>query len=426
MKFELPRVAERFLKYVKYDTQSAYESDTYPSTSKQLILAKDLAEELKKIGLVDVHMDEYGYVFGRLKANIKGDIPKIGFLAHMDTTPEMTGKNVKAKLIEDYDGGDIVLNKEENIVLSPKDSPELKNYIGETLITSDGTTLLGADDKAGIAEIITAIEYLINNPEIPHGEVKIAFTPDEEVGRGVEYFDIEKFDVDFAYTLDGGPIGEIIYETFNAAMAKLFINGRNVHPGLAKDLMVNSIEVLMDFNSMIPVSEKPEYTEDREGYYHLLLIEGDADKTKASYYIRDHDREKFEGRKEFFMEAVEFINRKYGKNTIEVDMEDQYYNMGDKIKKSMHIVDTAVKAAEEIGLETFFTPMRGGTDGAWLTEDGLPTANLFIGGHNYHGRYEYIPVHSMEKASELIVKIIELYSSNMVKLDRVGRKDKNI
>ena len=407
---ELPKVAQRFLKYVKYDTGSVYESDTYPSTLKQLILADDLVKELKEIGLSDVYRDEYGYVFASLPANIQGDIPKIGFLAHMDTTPEMTGKNVNPQIVEDYNGGDIILNKEGNIVLSPKDSPELKNYIHQTLITTDGTTLLGADDKAGIAEIITAMEFLIDNPQIKHGTVKLAFTPDEEVGRGVLHFDIEKFGADFAYTVDGGPVGEIIYETFNAALAKVTVNGKNVHAGLAKDVMVNSIEVLMEFNSMIPVSQKPQHAENREGYFHILLVNGDTDKTNASYYLRDHDRVKFEDRKLFMEKAAAFINKKYGENTIELEIEDQYYNMGDILKDSMHIVDTAIEAAREIGLEPFYTAMRGGTDGAWLTYGGLPTPNIFIGGHNYHGRYEYIPVNSMEKARNLIVKIVELYA----------------
>lgn len=406
----LPKVAQRFIKYVKYDTQSAYESESYPSTSKQLVLLKDLVEELKAIGLEDVHMDEYGYVFGTLPANVEGDIPKIGFLAHVDTTPEMTGENVNPQVVKNYDGGDIILNEEENIVLSPEQSPELKNYIGQTLITTDGTTLLGADDKAGVAEIVTAMEYLVNHPEIPHGTVRVAFTPDEEVGRGVIHFDIEKFDVDFAYTLDGGPIGTITYETFNAAIAKVVVNGKNVHPGLAKNRMINAIEVLMEFNSMLPVSEKPQYTEGREGYFHLLIINGDVDKTNASFYIRDHDREKFEGRKALMEKAAKFINEKYGENTIEMEIEDQYYNMADILKDHMHIVETAKEAAEQVGLEPFYKAMRGGTDGAWLTYEGLPTPNIFFGGHNFHGRYEYVPVESMEKATEVVVKIIELYA----------------
>jgi len=406
----LPKVAERLINYAKYDTQSAYVSESYPSTSKQLILANHLAEELKQIGLNDVYLDEYGYVFGTLPSNIEEEVPKIGLLAHMDTTPEMNGENVNPQIVEDYDGNDIILNKEKNIILSPKQSPELKNYIGQTLITTDGTSLLGVDDKAGIAEIITAMEYLINNPQIPHGIVKVAFTPDEEVGRGVIHFDIKKFDVDFAYTLDGGPIGELTYETFNAAMAKVEVNGKNVHPGLAKNKMINAIDILMELNSMLPVNQKPQYTENREGYFHALIINGDVDKCYESFYIRDHDRKKFEARKNLMIKAVQFINEKHGENTIELDIEDEYYNMADVLKDVMHIVDISEKAAKEVGIKPYFIAMRGGTDGAWLTYAGLPTPNIFTGGHNYHGRYEYVPVYSMEKAYEVILKIIELYA----------------
>lgn len=406
----LPKVAERLIKYAKYDTQSDYLSESYPSTSKQLILANDLVRELKEIGLQDVYIDKYGYVFGTLPSNIEGNIPKIGFLAHMDTTPEMTGKNVNPQITENYDGNDIVLNKEKGIVLSPKQSPELKNYIGRTLITTDGTSLLGADDKAGIAEIITAMEYLINHPEISHGTVKVAFTPDEEVGRGVKYFDIKKFDVDFAYTLDGGPIGQLVYETFNAAIAKVIVNGKNVHPGLAKNKMINAIDILMELNSMLPANQKPQYTENREGYFHALTINGDVDKSYESFYIRDHDKEKFEARKDLIKKAAQFINEKYGDNTIDLTVEDQYYNMKYVLKDVMHIVDTMEQAAKEVGLTPCFKAMRGGTDGAWLTYAGLPTPNIFTGGHNYHGTFEFIPVHSMEKAVEVIVKIIELYA----------------
>ncbi len=405
----LPKVAKRLIKYAKFDTQSAYESDSYPSTMKQLILANELAQELKQIGLTDVYVDQYCYVFGTLPSNIEGNIPKIGFLAHMDTTPEMTGENVNPQVVENYDGNDIVLNKEKNIVLSPEHSPELKNYIGQTLITTDGNTLLGVDDKAGIAEIITAMEYLISHPEIPHGTVKVAFTPDEEVGRGVIHFDIKRFDVDYAYTLDGGPIGELVYETFNAAIAKVTVNGKNVHPGLAKNKMVNAIDILVELNKMLPANEKPQYTENSEGYFHALIISGDVDKSCQSFYIRDHDIEKFEFRKELIKKAVKFLNEKYGSNTVEMTIEDQYYNMKYVLQNVMQIVDIMEEAAKEAGITPFYKPMRGGTDGAWLTNKGLPTPNIFIGGHNYHGRYEYVPVHSMEKAVEVIVKIIELY-----------------
>jgi len=410
LKKALPKVAERLIKYAKYDTQSAYEPDSYPSTSKQLALTKELVEELKQIGLQDVYMDEYGYGFGTLPSNVGDNAPRIGFLAHVDTTPEFSGKNVNPQVVENYDGNDIILNKEKSIVLSPKQSPELKNYIGKTLITTDGTTLLGADDKAGVAEIITAVEYLINHPDIPHGTVKVAFTPDEEIGRGVIHFDIKKFDVDFAYTLDGGPVGELVYETFNGATAKVVVNGNNVHPGLAKNKMVNAIDVLLEINAMLPASQKPQYTEGREGYFHALTIKGDADKSYESFYIRDHNREKFEGRKELFRSAVQFINEKYGSNTVELSLEDLYYNMGDVLKNVMHIVDTMEEATKEAGLTPYFKAMRGGTDGAWLTYAGLPTPNIFTGGHNYHGKYEFIPVESMEKATEVIVKIVELYA----------------
>ena len=406
----LPVVAERFLKYAKFDTQSAYVSESYPSTSKQLLLAKEIASEIQKIGLSDVYVDDYGYVFGTLPANVEGDIPVIGFLAHMDTTPEFSGKNVNPKIVENYDGGDIFLNKD--CILSPKQSPELSNYIGQTLITSDGNTLLGVDDKAGIAEIITALEYLIINNNIPHGTIKVAFTPDEEVGRGVEYFDIKKFGVDYAYTLDGGPIGELNYETFNAALATVTVNGKNFHPGVAKDKMINAIDIIMELNSMLPMNEKPQYTENREGYYHALLINGDVDKCSESFYIRDHDMDKFQSKKELIKNAVSYLNNKHGENTVELVLEDQYYNLKYKLEDVMFIVDIMEKAVKEVGLKHYYKAFRGGTDGAWLTNQGLPTPNIFIGGHNYHGRFEYVPVYSMEKAVEVIVKIIELYANS--------------
>ena len=406
---KLPGVAQRFIKYVKVDTQSAYVSDSYPSTFKQLNLAEVLVEELKEIGLKDVYMDEFGYVFGTVPANVESKAPKIGFLAHMDTTPEVSGANVKPQVVENYDGNDIVLNKEKNIVLSVEDTPELKNCIGQTMITTDGTTLLGADDKAGIAEIITAAEYLINHPEIPHGTVKVAFTPDEEVGRGVLNFDIKKFDVDFAYTLDGGPLGEYTYETFNAAKADVVINGKNVHPGLSKNKMINSMEILMDLNSMLPLNQRPQYTENREGYFHLLNVSGDVERTEASFYIRDHDKEEFEFKKLLLEKAVEFINVKYRRNVIDMKMEDSYYNMKYILKDKMHIVKTAEKAIEEVGVKPFSKSMRGGTDGAWLTYAGLPTPNIFVGGYNFHSKFECVSVFAMEKASEVIVKIAELY-----------------
>jgi len=407
---QLPKVAERLIRYAKYDTQSAYESNTYPSTSKQLILAGDLAKELEEVGLEDVHIEEFGFVVGTLPSNIDRDVPKIGFLAHFDTTPEFTGTDVKPQIIWNYNGNDIVLNKDQNIVLTAEQSPELLNYIGDTLITTDGTTLLGADDKAGIAEIITAIEYLILHPEIPHGTIKVAFTPDEEIGSGIEKFDIEKFDVNFAYTLDGGPIGELCYETFNGVTVKTTIKGFNVHPGLAKNKMVNAIDIFTELNSMLPANERPQYTENREGYFHALTITGDVEKIESTFYIRDHDRQKLKQRQDLFQKAVAYLNEKYGDSTIEYTFTGYYYNMGDKLKDSMHLVDIMEKAAKEVGLTPYYNPIRGGTDGSWLTEQGLPTPNIFTGGHNYHGKFEFIPVESMEKAVEVIVKIIELHS----------------
>ncbi|MDD4781296.1 MAG: peptidase T [Tissierellia bacterium] len=404
----LPIVAERFIKYARFDSQSKYISDTYPSTSKQLLLAQELASDMQKIGLKDVHVDEYGYACGTLPANVEGNIPIIGFLAHMDTTPEFTAENVNPQIVENYDGGDIVLN--EDCVLSPLQSPELSNYIGQTLITTDGNTLLGVDDKAGVAEIITAMEYLINNNDIPHGTIKVAFTPDEEVGRGVKYFDINKFGVDYAYTLDGGPIGELNYETFNGALAKVTVNGRNVHPGLAKNKMINAIDILMELNSMLPINQKPQYTENKEGYFHALTIEGDVDKCIESFYIRDHDIDKFQSRKELIKNAVDYLKNKHGDNIIELVIEDQYYNMKYKLEDVMFIVDIMEKAAKEVGIKPYYKAFRGGTDGAWLTHEGLPTPNIFIGGHNYHGKYEYVPVYSMEKAVEVVAKIAELYT----------------
>lgn len=406
----MSKVVERFLKYVKYDTKSDENSTSTPSTQGQLVLAKELAKELEDIGLKDISVDENGYVMATLPSNTDKEVPTIGFIAHMDTSPDMSGKDVNPMLIENYDGGDIVLNKEENIVLSPKEFPELKNYIGKTLITTDGTTLLGADDKAGVAEIVTAMEYLINNPEIEHGTIKICFTPDEEIGRGADHFDVEKFNADFAYTIDGGHIGELEYENFNAARANITVNGRNVHPGSAKNKMINSMLIAMELHSMLPVNERPEYTEGYEGFYLLINIEGHVEKTNLSYIIRDHDRVKFERKKELLQNVVKFLNEKYGKNTVVLKMKDQYYNMKEKIEPVMYIVETARKAMEKVGVTPDITPVRGGTDGARLSYMGLPTPNIFTGGHNYHGKYEYIPTFAMEKAVEVILKIIELYT----------------
>ncbi len=402
----MSKVLNRFLKYVKFETTSNEKSQTTPSTENQLEFAKVLGDELKQLGLEDVSVDDNGYVMATLPSNIEKEVPTIGFIAHMDTSPDMSGKDVKPNIVEDYDGKDIVLNKENNIILSVDDFPEIKNYIGETIITTDGTTLLGADDKAGIAEIITAVEYLIENPHIPHGTVKIGFTPDEELGRGADYFDVEKFGADFAYTVDGGPIGELEYENFNAATANISIQGVNIHPGTAKGKMVNSILIGMELHSMLPVNERPEYTEGYEGFYLLDDFVGTVEKTHMSYIIRDHDMDKFTRKKDVLKEVVKFLNYKYG-DIVQLEIEDSYYNMKEKIVPVMEIVEIAKKAMKEVGVEPIISPIRGGTDGARLSYMGLPCPNLFTGGHNFHGKYEYIPVFAMEKAVEVILKIIE-------------------
>ncbi|WP_029688604.1 peptidase T [Thermoanaerobacter sp. A7A] len=406
----MSKVVERFLKYVKYHTTSDENSTTYPSTEGQVIFAKELANELEEIGLKEVNVDENGYVTALLPSNTDKELPTIGFIAHMDTSPDMCGKDVKPQIIENYDGKDIILNKEKNIVLSPTEFPELKNYIGKTLITTDGTTLLGADDKAGIAEIITAMEYLINHPEIKHGNIKVAFTPDEEIGRGVDKFDVKKFNCDFAYTVDGGGIGEIEYENFNAASAKIKINGRNVHTGTAKGKMKNSILIGIELQNMLPEHEIPAHTEGYEGFYHLNNFEGNVEQTKMYYIIRDFNKQTFLDKKEYLKSIVETLNKKYGEGTLELELKDQYYNMREIIEKHMHIVDTALEAMKLVGVEPKIVPIRGGTDGARLSYMGLPTPNLFTGGHNFHGKYEFIPTYAMEKAVEVIIKIIELYA----------------
>ena len=404
------RVVERFMRYVQMDTQSDPESDTCPSTEKQLVLGRELVRELEEIGLAHVSMDGNGYVMGTLPANVDRDVETIGFIAHMDTSPDASGENVRPSLVENYAGGAIVLNQEKKIVLSPDDFPDLKAYIGETLITSDGTTLLGADNKAGIAEIITAMEYLVAHPEIEHGEVKIAFTPDEEIGRGADLFPLEKFKAAFAYTVDGGPLGELEYENFNAASAKINVWGRNVHPGSAKNIMINSMLIAMELNSMLPAAERPEYTEDYEGFFHLTNISGTVEETNLQYIIRDHSKALFAQKKRVMEKAVNFLNLKYGSGTIELQLTDSYYNMKEKIEPVIGIVELAKKAMEQVGVTPTITPIRGGTDGASLSYKDLPCPNLFAGGHNYHGRFEYIPVNSMKKAVEVIVKIIELHS----------------
>ncbi len=403
-------VVDRFLNYVKIDTQSTEHSDSIPSTLKQLDLAHLLVRELQEMGVKEVDLDANGYIIAHLPSNLDKQVPAIGFVAHMDTSPEISGKDVKPQILENYDGEDIVLDKSKNVILSPSDFSELKLYIGQTLITTDGTTLLGADDKAGVAEIMTAVEYLMKHPEFPHGRICIGFTPDEETGHGVDLFDVKKFGADLAYTVDGGRLGELEYENFNAAGAAVFIQGRNVHPGSAKNKMINAILIAAEFNGLLPENERPGYTEGYEGFYHLLEFNGAVEEAKLSYIIRDHDREKFEAKKALFNAAIQFINAKYGEGTIRADVQDQYYNMKEKILPVMDVIEVADQAMREAGVTPIVQPIRGGTDGAKLSYMGLPTPNIFSGGHNFHGKYEYIPVESMEKAVEVVLNIIRLYS----------------
>lgn len=406
----MQKLVERFLYYVSFDTMSSEESDSVPSTPGQMAFAKALEKELKDLGFKDVSLDSKGYLMATLPANTDKKVPVIGFIAHMDTSPEASGAGIKPKIIKDYDGGDILLNKEQQIVLSPKEFPELKKYIGQDIITTDGTTLLGADDKAGIAEIVTAMEYLINHPELPHGKIRIAFTPDEEIARGTDFFDVKKFNADFAYTVDGGELGELEYENFNGAKAKIHINGRSVHPGSAKNMMINAISIALELERMLPEWETPEHTEGYEGFYHLEKINGKVESADMSYIIRDHDMAIFEARKSRILKIVDYLNDKYGKGTIELELADQYYNMKQKIEQEIHIVETAKKAMEEADIIPLIRPIRGGTDGAALSFMGLPTPNIFTGGHNFHGRYEFIPIPSMEKAVEVILRIVDKYS----------------
>jgi len=402
---------DRFIRYVKIDTQSDDTiSDRFPSTEKQLVLSRMLVDELNQLGLKDVDIDKHGYVMATIPANTDKKIPTIGFLAHVDTAPDMLGKDVKPRFIEKYDGAEIVLNKDLNVTLSPKEFPELKNYVDQTLIVTDGTTLLGADDKAGVAEIMTAVEYMVINPAFKHGPIRIGFTVDEEVGRGVDHFDVKKFNADFGYTLDGGAIGELEYENFNAAGAKILVQGRNIHPGYAKDKMINAIIVAMEFNSLLPPSQRPEHTQGYDGFYHLIKMEGSVENATFQYIVRDHSKEKFEARKVYMKKVAEFLNMKYGEGVINLELKDQYYNMREKVEPVFHVVETAVKAMELVGVKPKVKPIRGGTDGARLSYMGLPCPNLFAGGENFHGKQEYIPVESMVKATEVMLKIIELYT----------------
>lgn len=402
-------MVERFITYVKVDTQSNDSSTTCPTTEGQLTLAHMLVKELKQIGMSEVTMDDNGYVMATLPSNTEKQVPTIGFLAHIDTATDMTGANVKPQIIDDYDGNNIVLNKELQVVMSTKDFPNLTNYKGHSLITTDGTTLLGADNKAGIAEIMTAMDFLIKNPDIKHGKIRVAFTPDEEIGRGPHKFDVEAFNATYAYTMDGGPLGELQYESFNAAGAKVTIKGTNVHPGTAKDKMVNSTKIAMEFQSKLPVNEAPEYTDGYDGFYHLYSINGDVEETTLSYIIRDFDKEKFAERKAYMEKITAEFQEKYGASCITLDMKDQYYNMKEKIEPVKEIVDIAYDAMKKLDIEPIIQPIRGGTDGSQLSYMGLPTPNIFTGGENYHGKYEFISIDNMLKATNVMIEMIKLY-----------------
>lgn len=399
---------DRFISYVTIDTESDPNSDTTPSSEKQWDLARILAEQLEAMGMQDVSIDDNAYVMATLPSNVSHDVPTIGFVSHFDTTPDFTGKDVNPQIIENYDGGDIVLNEAQNIILSPDYFDDLLQYKGQTIITTDGTTLLGADDKAGITEIMEAMQYLLAHPEIKHGPIRVGFTPDEEIGRGAHKFDVEKFGAAWAYTMDGSQIGELEYENFNAAGAVVTIEGKIVHPGYAKGKMVNSMYIATDYINSLPRLETPEHTEDREGFFHLYSIEGSVDSTKLEYIIRDHDKGHFEARKEMMSKLANELNTQLGKDLVSVEIKDQYFNMREKVEPVMHIVDIAEEAMKALGIKPLIKPIRGGTDGSQLSFMGLPCPNIFAGGHNFHGRYEYVPVESMMRAVEVIVKIAEI------------------
>ncbi|MDD5360834.1 MAG: peptidase T [Ignavibacteria bacterium] len=402
-------IMERFFRYIKIDTQSDENSESFPSTKKQFDLLNLLKKELVDMGL-KADIDEHGYVMAELPANTDKKIPVIGFISHVDTSPDMSGANVNPLVWENYDGGDIIINKELKLVLSPALFPELEEYKGDTLITTDGTTLLGADDKAGITEIMTAVKYLVEHPEIKHGTIKIGFTPDEEVGRGVDFFNVEKFGAEFAYTMDGGGVGELEYENFNAAKLTVSIQGRNVHPGYAKDKMLNSMLIAMEYNALLPINMRPEFTENYDGFFHLIAMSGSVENSTITYIVRDHDRAKFEKKKVMAVECAEFLNERYGEGVVKTELKDQYYNMREKVEEVYHIVEIAEKAMVEIGIEPKVVPIRGGTDGSRLSYMNLPCPNIFAGGLNFHGKFEYIPLESMEKAANVILKVIELYA----------------
>ena len=401
-------VIERFLKYVTFDTQSDESTGVTPSTPKQMVFAQYLKTELEELGLKDISLDENGYLFATLPSNVDHEVPVVGFIAHMDTSPDMSGENVKPRIVEKYDGKNIPLCAEENIILSPANFPELLDHVGEDLIVTDGHTLLGADDKAGIAEIVGAVAYLIAHQEIKHGDIRIGFNPDEEIGLGAHKFDVKKFGAKWAYTMDGGEVGELEFENFNAAAAKIRVKGRNVHPGYAKNKMINSLLVANEYASLLPADETPGTTEGYEGFYHLIGMEGEVENTVLSYIVRDHDREKFEARKQALLDYAAQLNEKYGEGTVTVELKDQYYNMRQQVEPLMHIIDIAFAAMQEAGVTPKVKAIRGGTDGAQLSFKGLPCPNIFAGGLNFHGRYEFVPVQSIEKAMNVVVKIAEL------------------
>lgn len=400
-------ITERFLKYVSFHTTSDTETNLTPSTPGQLVFANFLAEELATIGLSEIELDKNGYIMATLPANTDKDIPVIGFISHLDTSPDMSGRNIKPRVVKNYDGNDILLNEKQVIVFETTKYPEIKQYIGQDIIVTDGTTLLGADDKAGIAEIVTAMEYLLAHPEIKHGKIRIGFTPDEEIGQGADYFDVNKFGAEWAYTMDGGEIGELEFENFNAASAKITFKGINVHPGYAKHKMKNSMRIAHQFIAMLPRHETPEHTEGYEGFYHLMGMEGNVETSKLNYIIRDHDRDRFERRKKEIIHLVNKINSEFGENTASIELKDQYYNMREKVEPLMHIVDIAADAMRAVGVTPKIKPIRGGTDGAQLSFKELPCPNIFAGGHNFHGRFEYVPVQSMEKATQVIITIVQ-------------------
>ena len=404
----MEKLLDKFLRYVAVETTSNEDSESQPSSEKELNLLRLLRDELLAMG-IQAELDEYGYVMATIPSNTKKDIPAIGFIAHVDTAPDASGKDIKPQIIPNYDGGDIVLNAEKNIVLRTAEFPEMEQYKGQTMITTDGTTLLGADDKAGVAEIMYAAQYMMEHPEFKHGEVKIGFTPDEEIGRGVVKFDVKKFGAKYAYTMDGGEIGELEFENFNAAAAKIHVQGSNIHPGYGKDKMVNSMLIAMELNEMLPVEQSPRYTQGYEGFFHLISINGTVEETTLSYIIRDHDRAKFEEKKALITAVVEFLNKKYG-NIVTMELKHQYYNMRQEVEPHFFIVENAIKAIEMAGVKPKVQPIRGGTDGANLSFMGLPCPNIFAGGHNFHGKLEYVPLESMEKAAEVILNIIKLFA----------------